>query len=64
MTQGLPEERPCLRTIYIENLTGEIFKELIGIIYPKTKDKIFLDCQERVRKIIAREYVEIEEQKK
>lgn len=64
MTQGLPEERPCLRTIYIENLTGEIFKELIGIINPKVKDKVFLDCQYRVRKIIAREYVEIKDQKK
>ena len=64
MTQNLPEERPCLRTIYIENLVGEIFKELSDVIPGNVKDKVFLDSQERVREIISREYVERQEQKR
>ena len=52
-----------VKGIYIEALTAEIFKVISGIIPESTKDIDFLKAQEKVRAIIAREYVEKDEQK-
>ena len=50
------------RGIYIENLTAEIFNTLTEVLNPNISDNDFLKAQVRVRKIIAREYVEVKDQ--
>ena len=52
-----------VKGIYIEALTGEIFGVLADIIPETTSDINFLKAQEKVRAIIAREYVEREDRK-
>ena len=52
-----------VKGIYIEALTGEIFGVLADIIPESTSDVAFLKAQEKVRAIIAREYVERKNQK-
>ena len=50
------------RGIYIENLTAEIFNSIDNIVSITVSDEAFMKAQEKVRKIIAREYVDIADQ--
>ncbi len=50
------------RGIYIENLTAEILSTIDDVISITVSDEAFLKAQEKVRKIISREYVDIADQ--
>jgi len=52
-----------VKGLYIENLTAEIFNAISEIIPINIKDTKFIEAQEKVFRIIAREYVEKEHQK-
>jgi len=51
-----------LKGTYIENLTAEILATLDDLLSDDMDDNDFLNGQERVRTIIAREYVDIKDQ--
>jgi len=52
-----------VRAFYSEALTAEIFAAIADIIPDNTTDKAFLEAQSKVRAIIAREYIEVEDRK-
>ena len=56
------QEMNNTRGIYIENLTAEIFNSIDNVISMSVSDEAFMKAQEKVRKIIAREYVDIADQ--